>query len=119
MSWLMSGICPTLEHAISCREVRVAVELIIDTGRRPDEICALRWDCLEYDEDRSPVLVYDNHKNARLGRRLPIAQDTADLINGQKDRVRAAAVEVEALERDLLERGDRGAVARVPAGRLG
>ena len=69
---------PALEHAISCREVRVAVELIIDTGRRPDEICALRWDCLEYDEDRSPVLVYDNHKNARLGRRLPIAHDTAD-----------------------------------------
>ncbi len=71
---------PTLEQPISCREVRVAVELIIDTGRRPDEICALRWDCLEYDEDRSPVLVYDNHKNARLGRRrdVPVGLDQAD-----------------------------------------
>ncbi len=27
-----------------------AAELVIDTGRRPDEICALPWDCLEYDE---------------------------------------------------------------------
>jgi integrase len=71
---------PILERSISCREICLAVEMIIDTGRRPDEICALRWDCLEYDEDRSPVLVYDNHKNARLGRRLPIAQTTADLI---------------------------------------
>ena len=79
---------PALEHVISCREVRVAVELIIDTGRRPDEICALRWDCLDYDQDRSPVLVYDNHKNARLGRRLPITHATAELITGQKDRVR-------------------------------
>lgn len=89
---VMRQLCehlPALEHAISCREVRVAVELIIDTGRRPDEICALDWDCLEYDEDHSPVLVYDNHKNARLGRRLPIAQGTAELIIGQKDRVRA------------------------------
>ena len=39
---VMRQLCehlPALEHAISCREVRVAVELIIDTGRRPDEIC--------------------------------------------------------------------------------
>jgi len=53
------------------------------------KICALRWDCLEYDKDRSPVLVYDNHKNARLGRRLPITHATAELVTGQKDRVRA------------------------------
>jgi integrase len=89
---IMAQLCdqlPLLEHSISCREIRVAVEMIIDTGRRPDEICALRWDCLEYDQDRSPVLVYDNHKNARLGRRLPIAQSTADSITAQKDRVRA------------------------------
>jgi integrase len=89
---IMAQLCaqlPLLEHPISCREIRVAVELIIDTGRRPDEICALRWDCLEYDPDRSPVLVYDNHKNARLGRRLPIAQGTAEAITAQKDRVRA------------------------------
>jgi integrase len=89
---IMRQLCehlPALEHAIACREVRVAVELIIDTGRRPDEICALSWDCLEYSgNDRLPALAYDNHKNARPGRRLPIAQATAELITAQKTRVR-------------------------------
>ena len=68
---IMAQLCaqlPLLEHSISCREIRVAVELIIDTGRRPDEICALSWDCLEYDPDRSPVLVYDWCAGAELGR---------------------------------------------------
>jgi len=89
---IMRQLCaqlPILERVISCREIRLAVELLIDTGRRPDEICALGWDCLDYDEDRSPVLVYDNYKNARLGRRLPISQATAELIVDQKERVRA------------------------------
>jgi integrase len=89
---IMRQLCQhlaVLEHAVSCREVRVAAELVIDTGRRPDEICSLAWDCLEYDESgHLPVLVYCNHKNARQGRRLPIAQATADLIIGQKTRVR-------------------------------
>jgi site-specific recombinase XerD len=89
---IMRQVCehlPVLEHTISSRDSRVAVELLIDTGRRPDEICALPWDCLEYDEHgQAPVLVYDNHKNARQGRRLPIAQTTAELIIGQKEHVR-------------------------------
>ncbi|MGI8307009.1 tyrosine-type recombinase/integrase [Saccharopolyspora hattusasensis] len=93
---------PALEHSISCREIRVAVELIMDTGRRPDEICALPWDCLEYDEDRLPVLVYDNHKNARIGRRLPIAQATADLISEQKDHVRTRFPDTMLAELKLL-----------------
>ncbi|MGB6581669.1 MAG: site-specific integrase, partial [Streptosporangiaceae bacterium] len=33
-------------------------------------------DCLDIDEHGKPVLVYDNHKAARMGRRLPLA-DTA------------------------------------------
>ena len=79
---------PDLERA-SCRETRAAAELMIDTGRRPDEVCALPWDCLEYDEPgREPVLVYFNHKSARDGRRLPVAQATAGLILAQKARVR-------------------------------
>lgn len=62
---------------------------MIDTGRRPDEICALGWDCLEYDEPgHEPVLVYFNHKSARQGRRLPVAEATASLIVAQKSRVR-------------------------------
>ena len=81
---------PALELAVSCREIRVAVELIIDTGRRPDEICALRVGLPGIRRHRpAPVLIYDNHKNARLGRRLPIAQATAEVITAQKDRVRA------------------------------
>jgi integrase len=87
---IMRQLCdhlPALED-VSCRETRVAAELIIDTGRRPDEICALPWDCLEYDEPgHEPVLVYFNHKCARQGRRLPIAQATAGLIITQKTRV--------------------------------
>ncbi len=89
---IMRQLCdrlPALEE-VSCRETRAAAELMIDTGRRPDEICALPWDCLEYDEPgHEPVLVYFNHKSARQGRRLPVAQATAGLIVAQKARVRA------------------------------
>lgn len=77
-----------LEEAVS-REVRVAVELIIDTGRRPDEICQLRLDCLERDEQGKPVLVYDNIKENRLDRRLPITEPTAAVIVAQQERIRA------------------------------
>lgn len=69
-------------------EIRVAVELLIDTGRRPGEICHLAFDCLDRDPDGSPVLVYDNRKNNRLGRRLPIGAATAALITTQQQRVR-------------------------------
>ncbi|MBN9618465.1 MAG: site-specific integrase [Actinobacteria bacterium] len=69
-------------------EVRTAVELAIDTGRRPEEICDLDFDCLARDEDGLPVLVYDNHKANRPGRRLPISEHTAALIITQQQRVR-------------------------------
>ena len=45
----------------------------MDTGRRPEEICALSYDCLARDTDGAAVLIYDNHKANRLGRRLPIS----------------------------------------------
>ncbi|MFF4731575.1 tyrosine-type recombinase/integrase [Streptomyces mirabilis] len=73
----------------SSREVRVAVELLIDTGRRPFEICHLPYDCLTRDNDGKPVLLYDNHKELRLHRRLPIPEVTAALITAQQERVRA------------------------------
>ena len=60
------GHLPELEESVSSRETRIAVELLMDTGRRPDEICALAWDCLARDADGAPVLVYDNHKAHRL-----------------------------------------------------
>ncbi|MEV7115213.1 tyrosine-type recombinase/integrase [Streptomyces anulatus] len=70
-------------------EARTITELLIDTGRRPAEACRLPYDCLEQDNNGSPVLVYDNHKAFRFGRRLPIAKATASLITGQQARTRA------------------------------
>jgi integrase len=88
---IMRQICGhlrELEETISSRETRVAVELLMDTGRRPAEICTLQWDCLARDADGTPVLVYDNSKAHRLRRRLPVSEHTATLITGQKLAVR-------------------------------
>jgi integrase len=78
----------------SGRDVRLAVEMMMDTGRRPDEIASLMLDCLEADPDGDPVLIYDNHKEHRKGRRLPIATATATIITAQQDRVRARFADV-------------------------
>ena len=86
----------------STREVRVAVELLIDTGRRPDEICQLALDCLERDADGKPVLIYDNHKAQRQGRRLPIPEATAALIVRQQEAVRVRFPDTPAGELKLL-----------------
>lgn len=48
-------------------------ELLKGTGRRVGEIASLHLRCLEEDEHERAVLVYDNHKTARMGRRLPLA----------------------------------------------
>jgi len=42
-------------------EMRVAVELLMDTGRRPDEICRLPLECLDRDA-RGPVLIYTDSR---------------------------------------------------------
>jgi integrase len=78
---------PALE-SMSCREMRLAAELMIDTGRRPDEICQLPWDCVDRDPTGEPVLIYENIKKQRMGRRLPIHEATATLILEQKTQVR-------------------------------
>lgn len=72
----------------SFTEIRVAVELLVDTGRRADEICHLKLDCLERDQQGKPVLVYDNIKANRNQRRLPIPAATAAVIEHQQRRVR-------------------------------
>ncbi|WP_280471235.1 tyrosine-type recombinase/integrase [Nocardia cyriacigeorgica] len=84
-------LCAHLDRLedVAGTEIRVAVELLIDTGRRPVEICSLDLDCLERDAAGEPVLVYDNIKANRLGRRLPIKKPTAALIEQQQRRVRA------------------------------
>jgi integrase len=73
----------------SNREVRRITEVLIDTGRRPDEICQLAWDCLDRDGDGKPVLRYTETKNQRRNLALPIGEDTARLVRGQQADVRA------------------------------
>lgn len=101
---VMQQLCDNLDllEQSSSREVRVATELMIDTGRRPDEICTLPLDCLQREPDGSPVLIYDNHKSFRLGRRLPIAKETAAVITGQQERVRQRFPDTPASELKLL-----------------
>ena len=79
---------PVSERGPSGREIRVAVELLMDTGRRPAEILRLPLDCLTRDPDGAAVLIYDNHKRDRRERRLPISQATAAVITAQQRRVR-------------------------------
>lgn len=85
---IMRQLCAGLDQLTS-PVMRTAVELAIDTGRRPEEICDLDFDCLTRDQDHAPVLVYDNHKANRPGRRLPINEHTAAVIVAQQQRVRA------------------------------
>ncbi|MFD4433795.1 tyrosine-type recombinase/integrase, partial [Nocardia sp. NPDC058497] len=87
---VMRQLCsylPELEVQ-SYPEIRVAVELIIDTGRRPAEITELMLDCLDKDADGKPVIVYNDYKANREGRRLPIHGATAALIQRQQTRTR-------------------------------
>jgi len=84
MSQLCAGL-DTLEPA----EARTAIAIAIDAGRRPEDILGLPLDCLDRDRDGAPVLVYDNAKADRLGRRLPVAEATAAVITAQQARVRA------------------------------
>jgi integrase len=64
----------------------LAYQLLKGTGRRLGEITSLQLNCLDVDEHDKPVLVYDNHKAARKGRRLPIA-DSA-LVDAIRDQQR-------------------------------
>jgi integrase len=84
---IMAQLCARLDELTS-PEMRTAVELAIDTGRRPEEICELDFDCLTRDDDGQPVLIYDNHKANRPARRLPIGEQTAAVIVAQQQRVR-------------------------------
>ena len=84
---IMAILCAHLDTLESV-EVRVATQIGIDTGRRPEDILNLPLDCLNRDTDGGHVLVYDNVKADRLGRRLPISKATAAVIINQQQRVR-------------------------------
>ena len=94
------------------REMRVGIELLIDTGRRPDEACELAYDCLACDNDGKPVLIYGNSKENRPQRQLPLHQATADLIRAQQARVRSRYPHTPVAELKLLP-----SVIRNPRGR--
>jgi integrase len=107
----LCGHLPQLAE-INTRDLRVATELLIDTGRRPDEIARLDLDCLDRDHDGKPVLIYDNHKAHRHARRLPIPEATAALITHQQDIVRTQFPDTPSNELKLFP-----APIRNPAGR--
>lgn len=68
----------------------LAYLLLKGTGRRVGEVASLRLECLALDERGKDVLVYDNHKAARMGRRLPLADSTlAAAVRAQQHWVRA------------------------------
>ncbi len=53
--------------------------ILRDTGRRPGEVVSLEVGCVEVINGQHN-LIYDNHKAARLRRRLPITAETAGAI---------------------------------------
>jgi integrase len=84
---VMAVLCANLD-SLEPAEVRVAVQVAIDTGRRPEEIRSLPLECLAAGKDGGTVLVYDNKKANRFGRRLPISEATTAVITAQQERVR-------------------------------
>ncbi|MFN8215705.1 MAG: site-specific integrase [Solirubrobacterales bacterium] len=93
-------------------QVRIAFELLADTGRRPNEICILGWDCLDYDERpaeedggrRLAALVHDMPKVSRTGCRLPIDERTTQLVLTQRRRMHERHPDTPAAERRLFPR---------------
>jgi integrase len=85
---IMAVLCDNLD-SLRLPEAKTAVQIGIDTGRRPEDIIGLPLDCLDRDPGGGAVLVYDNIKASRLGRRLPIGEATVAVITAQQERVRA------------------------------
>jgi integrase len=98
MAQLLSADNLALLESRAGQTVRAAVELGAGVGRRTSELCALRYDCLDYDEHTgedgtcrsSPVLVHDMPKVGKTNCRLPIHEREARIITAQRARVRAA-----------------------------
>lgn len=95
-------------------DVRTAVRLLMDTGRRPTEICRLPWDCLHRERDGKYALVYTDFKNNRLGRRLPIADATATVILEHQQRIRDRFPATVLTDLVLIPRPSRNPAGRRP-----
>jgi hypothetical protein len=109
----MATLCANLD-TLEPAEVKAAAQLGIDTGRRPEDILGLPLDCLARDKDGGAVLVYDNIKADRLGRRLPISETTAAVIIDQQDRVRARFPHTPPAQLKLLPTPRRNPDGRTP-----
>jgi len=112
----LSDALPLL-RARAPQVLATAIELLIDTGRRPIEIVNLSWDCLSLDRDENYVLVYDDLKNNRPGRRLPITHATAELITAQQQVTRTRFPDGNPTELVLLPSGEQGANGSQAMGR--
>jgi integrase len=110
---IMATLCANLD-TLEPAEVRTATQISIDTGRRPEDILGLPLDCLDRDKDGGAVLVYDNIKADRLGRRLPISKTTAAVIIAQQDRIRARFPHTPAAQLTLLPTPRRNPDGRTP-----
>ena len=110
---IMATLCANLD-TLEPAEVKTATQLGIDTGRRPEDILGLPLHCLDRDKDGAAVLVYDNIKADRLGRRLPISETTAAVIIDQQDRVRARFPHTPAAQLKLLPTPRRNPDGRTP-----
>jgi integrase len=89
-AWVLRIVNDNL-HLVERRsgaDAKRMIEVLIDTGRRPDEICKLPLDCLTRDDSGKPVLIYTDSKNNRPDRRLPIGEATAQIIVDQQADVR-------------------------------
>lgn len=86
-------------HTDTAAMFQTAYQILRDTGRRPGELVTLRTDCLEIDGD-DYALVYDNLKQRRLRRRLPITHDTAAVI--QRWQARHAGLDLPQRHRSWL-----------------
>ena len=106
-------------HGLTTRR---AIELLADTGRRPNEICIMTVDCLDFDNElddageqkKLGVLVHDMPKVARHGCRLPIDQATVELIAVQKRAVRARYPDTPTKELRLFPRMHRNPHGTIP-----
>ena len=70
--YLLEGSTAELRHCV--------LTVLIDTGRRPNEVASLHLDCLGKDAGGGWVLKYNNHKAGRMGRKLAIQSETAEAI---------------------------------------
>ena len=88
----------------------LAYRLLKGTGRRLGEIASLHLDCLGVDEAGKAVLVYDNHKAARMARRLPLADsELVEAIRAQQGWVTGRFPEAERERLWLLPRPTKNA----------